>query len=39
MKTDRLIDMLSTNLEPIKEGRLKETLVWALSLAEQPPSV
>jgi len=30
MKTDRLIDMLSTNLEPIKEGRLKKTLVWAL---------
>ena len=30
MKTDRLIDMLSTNLEPIKEGRLKGTLVWAL---------
>src|ERR1700737_382176 len=30
MKTDQLIDMLSTNVEPVKEGRLKRSLVWAL---------
>jgi hypothetical protein len=30
MKTDQLIDMLSTNIEPVKEGRLKRSLVWAL---------
>lgn len=30
MKTDQLIDMLSTNVEPVKTGRLKKALVWAL---------
>jgi hypothetical protein len=30
MNTDRLIDMLSTNLEPVKGGQLWKTLVWAL---------
>ncbi len=30
MKTDELIDMLSTNVEPVKQGRLRKTLVWAL---------
>jgi hypothetical protein len=30
MNTDRLIDMLSTNLEPVKGGQLWRTLVWAL---------
>jgi len=30
MNTDRLIDMLSTNLEPVKRGRVWRTLVWAL---------
>src|SRR5882724_4722586 len=30
MKTDQLINMLSTNLEPVKSGQLGRTLVWAL---------
>jgi hypothetical protein len=30
MKTERLIDLLSTNLEPIKRGRLWMAPVWAL---------
>src|SRR5216684_6885639 len=30
MRTDRLIDVLSTNLEPVKRGRLWKALVWAL---------
>src|SRR5206468_2707185 len=30
MKTDQLIDMLSTNLERVKAGRLKKTLLLAL---------
>jgi hypothetical protein len=30
MKTDQLINMLSTNVEPVKQGRLRKTLVWAL---------
>ena len=30
MKTDELIDMLSTNVEPVPQGRLRKTLVWAL---------
>ena len=30
MKTDQLIDMLSTNVEPVQQGRLRKTLVWAL---------
>ena len=28
MKTDQLIDMLSTNVEPVQQGRLRKTLVW-----------
>jgi hypothetical protein len=32
MKTDQLIDMLSTNVEPVKAGRMKKTLFWALLL-------
>ena len=30
MNTDRLIDMLSTNLEPVKGGQLWKTLSWAI---------
>jgi len=30
MRTDRLIDVLSTNLEPVKRGRLWKALLWAL---------
>jgi len=30
MKTDQLIDMLSTNVEPVKRGQLAKTLAWAL---------
>lgn len=30
MKTDRLIEMLSTNLEPVKGGQLWKTLSWAI---------
>jgi hypothetical protein len=30
MNTDRLIDMLSTNLEPVKSGQLWKTLGWAI---------
>ena len=30
MKTDQLIDLLSTNVEPVKSGQLKKTLVFAL---------
>lgn len=37
MKTDRLIDMLSTNVEPIKTGRIKKTLFWALLLGGVAP--
>jgi hypothetical protein len=30
MKTDQLIDMLSTNVEPIKGGQGRKTLAWAI---------
>jgi len=30
MNTDRLIDILSTNLEPVKGGKVWKTLAWAL---------
>jgi hypothetical protein len=30
MNTDRLIDMLTTNLEPVKGGQLWKTLGWAI---------
>jgi hypothetical protein len=30
MKTDQLIDMLSTNVEPVKHGQLGKALAWAL---------
>jgi hypothetical protein len=30
MKTDKLIDMLSTNLEPVKRGQVGKTLAWAI---------
>jgi hypothetical protein len=30
MKTDKLIDMLSTNLEPVKRGHVEKTLAWAI---------
>ena len=30
MKTDQLINLLSTNVEPVKSGHLKKTLVFAL---------
>jgi hypothetical protein len=32
MKTDELIDMLSTNVEPVKSGQLGKTLAWALAI-------
>ena len=30
MRTERLIEVLSTNLEPVKRGQLWRALVWAL---------
>jgi len=30
VKTDQLIDLLSTNVEPVKSGYLKKTLIYAL---------
>src|SRR5262245_24606966 len=30
MKTDQLIDLLSTNLEPVKKGQVKKSLILAL---------
>jgi hypothetical protein len=30
MKTDQLINMLSTNLEPVKRGETKKTLTWTI---------
>jgi hypothetical protein len=32
MKTDHLIDMLSTNVETVKRGQLGKTLAWALAI-------
>lgn len=32
MKTDRLIEILSTNVEPVKPGRVSWMLVWALAV-------
>ena len=32
MKTDELINMLGTNLEPVKSGQLRDTLIIALSV-------
>jgi hypothetical protein len=32
MKTDELIDMLGTNIEPVKGGRLRNTLLIALAM-------
>jgi hypothetical protein len=32
MKTDRLIEVLSANLEPVKRGRLWKALVWAIGV-------
>lgn len=32
MKTEQLIDMLGTNLDPVKPGRLGKTLAWTLVL-------
>jgi hypothetical protein len=32
MKTDQLIDMLSTNVEPVKNGQIWKPLVWALAI-------
>jgi hypothetical protein len=32
MKTDELIDMLGTNIEPVKGGRLRNTLLMALAM-------
>jgi hypothetical protein len=32
MNTDQLIDMLSTNVEPVKKGQLGKTLAWALAI-------
>jgi hypothetical protein len=32
MKTDELIDMLSTNIEPVKDGQLRNTLLIALAM-------
>ena len=32
MNTDQLIDMLSTNVEPVKKGQLGMTLAWALAI-------
>ena len=30
MKTDQLINLLSTNLEPVKRGETKKTLIWTI---------
>ena len=30
MKTDQLINLLSTNLEPVKRGETKKTLTWTI---------
>ena len=32
MKTNELIDMLGTNLEPVKGGKLRNTLMIALAV-------
>lgn len=32
MKTDQLIDMLGTNIEPVKDGQLRNTLLLALAV-------
>ncbi len=32
MKTDQLIDMLSTNVEPVKSGQVLKPLIWALAI-------
>jgi len=32
MKTDQLIDMLSTNVEPVKSGQIWKPLIWALAI-------
>ena len=32
MKTDQLIDMLSTNVEPVKGGQAWKPLIWALAI-------
>ncbi len=32
MKTDQLIEMLSTNVEPVKSGQVWKPLVWALAI-------
>jgi hypothetical protein len=32
MKTDQLIDMLSTNVEPVKGGQIWKPLIWALAI-------
>jgi hypothetical protein len=32
MKTDQLIDMLSSNVEPVKSGQIWKPLVWALAI-------
>ena len=32
MKTDQLIDMLSTNVEPVKSGQVSKRLLWALAI-------
>jgi len=32
MKTEQLIDMLSTNVEPVKRGQVWKPLIWALAI-------
>lgn len=32
MKTERLIDLLSTNLEPVKGKEIRKSLVWAITI-------
>ena len=32
MKTDQLIDMLSTNVEPVKSGQVWKPLIWAVAI-------
>ncbi len=32
MKTEQLIDMLSTNVEPVDRGQLQRTLAWAVAI-------
>jgi hypothetical protein len=32
MKTDQLIDILSTNVEPVKSGQVWKPLIWALAI-------